>query len=291
MNKNLTYVLVAVIVLLMAGAGYLFFSLNQQKQANQEMQELAELDKKEMENEYEQFARQYSEMKTQINNDSIVAQLTQEQMKTQQLLQELKRVKSSDAREIARLKKELATMRAVLRSYVMQIDSLNRINENLTAENTRMKGQYAEATRQIEGLSSEKASLSEKVAIAAQLDATAINMTPFKKGGKKLKRMKDCKSIRVDFTVAKNVTASNGMRTFYVRITKPNGQVIDDGASFNYENRTLKSTMSKQVEYTGEALSMSLYYNGNQVYEPGTYIVSIFADGHMIGSRSFTFEK
>ena len=291
MNKNLTYVLVAVIVLLMAGAGYLFFSLNKQKQANQEMQELAELDKKEMENEYEQFARQYSEMKTQINNDSIVAQLTQEQMKTQQLLEELKRVKSSDAREIARLKKELATMRAVLKSYVMQIDSLNRVNENLTAENTRVKGQYAEATRQIEGLSSEKASLSEKVAIAAQLDATAINMTPFKKGGKKLKRMKDCKSIRVDFTVAKNVTASNGMRPFYVRITKPNGQAIEDGASFTYENRTLKSTMSKQVEYTGGSLPMSLYYNGSQVYEPGTYIVSIFADGHMIGSRSFTFEK
>ena len=101
MNKKLTFVLVAVIVLLMAGAGYLFFSLKQQKQANQEMQELAELDKKEMENEYEQFARQYSEMKTQINNDSIVAQLTQEQMKPQQLLEELKRVKSSDAREIA----------------------------------------------------------------------------------------------------------------------------------------------------------------------------------------------
>ena len=179
MNKKLTYALLVVIALLVVGAGYLFFSLTQQKQANKEMQELAELDKKEMENEYEQFARQYSEMKTQINNDSIVAQLTQEQMKTQQLLEELKRVKSSDAREIARLKKELATMRAVLRSYVMQIDSLNRINENLTAENTRMKGQYAEATRQIEGLSSEKASLSEKVAIAAQLDATGINMTPF----------------------------------------------------------------------------------------------------------------
>ena len=230
-------------------------------------------------------------MKTQINNDSIVAQLTQEQMKTQQLLEELKRVKSSDAREIARLKKELATMRRVLRSYVMQIDSLNRVNENLTAENTRVKGQYAEATRQIEGLSSEKASLSEKVAIAAQLDATGITMTPFKKGGKKLKKMKDCKSFRVDFTVAKNVTASNGMRTFYVRVTKPNGQAIEDGASFTFENRTLRSTMSKQVEYTGEALALSLYYSGSQVYEPGTYIVSIFADGHMIGSRRITFEK
>ena len=173
----------------------------------------------------------------------------------------------------------------------MQIDSLNRINENLTAENTRMKGQYAEATRQIAGLSTEKANLSEKVAIAAQLDATGINMTPFKKGGKKLKKIKDCKSIRVDFTVARNVTATNGMRTFYVRITKPNGQAIEDGASFNYENRTLRCSMSKQVEYTGDALPMSLYYNGNQVYEPGTFVVSIFADGHMIGSRSFNFQK
>lgn len=291
MNKKVLYGLVALIIVLAVGAGYLLFSLDRQKQANQEMQELAELDKKEMENEYEQFARQYSEMKTQINNDSIVAQLTQEQMKTQQLLEELKRVKSSDAREIARLKRELATMRAVLRSYVMQIDSLNRINENLTAENTRMKGQYAEATRQIAGLSTEKANLSEKVAIAAQLDATGINMTPFKKGGKKLKKIKDCKSIRVDFTVARNVTATNGMRTFYVRITKPNGQAIEDGASFNYENRTLRCSMSKQVEYTGDALPMSLYYNGNQVYEPGTYVVSIFADGHMIGSRSFNFQK
>jgi septal ring factor EnvC (AmiA/AmiB activator) len=89
-----------------------------------------------MENEYQQFANQYSEMKTQITNDSIVAQLTAEQEKTERLLKELQDTKSSDAREIARLKKELATVRAVLRSYVIEIDSLNRLNQNLTAENT-----------------------------------------------------------------------------------------------------------------------------------------------------------
>lgn len=142
MNKKIIIPLLAVIIILVGGVAYLFTSLNQQKQANKEMQELADLDKKEMQNEYEQFAKQYSEMKTQINNDSIVAQLTQEQMRTQQLLEELKRVKSSDAREIARLKKELATVRAVLRSYVLQIDSLNRLNQDLTEENTRIKGQY-----------------------------------------------------------------------------------------------------------------------------------------------------
>ena len=289
MNKKIILPLVAVIILLAAGVAYLGLDLSKQKKANQEMQELAILDKKEMENEYEQFARQYSEMKTQINNDSIVAQLTQEQLRTQELLEELKRVKASDAREIARLKKELATVRAVLRTYVLEIDSLNRLNQNLTAENNRVKGQYAEATRQIEGLSNEKESLSQKVAIAAQLDATGITMTAKKKNGKPAKKIKDCKSFQVDFTVARNVTASNGLRTFYVRITTPNGTTLGGGGSFQYENRTLECTMKKAVEYSGEAIPLSTYRQVTEYLEAGTYTVSIFADGNMIGSRTFAF--
>ena len=290
MNKKIVLTLIAVILLLVTGVAYLAFSLSKQQKVNQEMQELAKLDKKEMENEYEQFARQYSEMKTQINNDSIVAQLTQEQMRTQQLLEELKQVKASDAREIARLKKELATVRAVLRTYVLEIDSLNRLNENLTSENNRVKGQYAEATRQIEGLNNERASLSQKVAIAAQLDATGINMIIKKKTGKEAKKIKDCKSIEVDFTIAKNVTASNGIRAFYVRITTPSGGVLGGGGSFQYENRTLECSMKKSVEYSGEAITLATYRQVSEFLEAGTYTVSIFADGNMIGSRTFTFK-
>lgn len=291
MNKKVLIPLVVVIFLLTAGVAWLAISLNDQKQANEDMQALADLDKKEMENEYEQFARQYSEMKTQINNDSIIAQLTQEQMRTQQLLQELKQVKSSDAREIARLKKELATVRAVLRAYVLEIDSLNRLNQNLAAENKRISGQYAEASRQIQGLSSEKASLSEKVAIAAQLDATGINMIAKKKKGKPVKKIKDCKSIEVNFRITKNVTAQNGTRTLYVRITSPSGSTIGNGGTFAYENRTLECTMKKSIEYSGEETPVSMYWNVTEVLMAGTYHVSIFADGQMIGSKSFSFSK
>ena len=290
MNKKIIIPLLAVIIILVGGVAYLFTSLNQQKQANKEMQELADLDKKEMQNEYEQFAKQYSEMKTQINNDSIVAQLTQEQMRTQQLLEELKRVKSSDAREIARLKKELATVRAVLRSYVLQIDSLNRLNQDLTEENTRIKGQYAQATQQIQGLNSEKASLSEKVAIAAQLDATNITMLLKNKRQKTAKKIKDCKTIEVSFSIARNVTAANGVRTFFVRITKPTGEVLNGGGTFEYENKQLTYSMKRSMEYTGEELQVITYWNVNEFLSAGTYNVSIFADGHAIGSRSFTFK-
>ena len=254
------------------------------------MQELAELDKKEMENEYQQFADQYSEMKTQINNDSIIEQLTQEQMKTEQLLKELKNVKATDAREIARLKKELATCRAVIRSYILEIDSLNRLNQNLTAENTRVKGQYAEATRQIEGLNADKQSLSEKVAIAAQLDATGISLTAKNKRGKVTKSLKKCKTLQVNFSITKNVTAQRGMKTIYVLITTPTGSVLTNGGTFNYENRSLQYSMKRDIEYTGNETAVTTYWNVNEFLSNGTYNVSIFADGNMIGSRNFSFK-
>lgn len=290
MNKKILIPLIVVIVLLLAGVGVLYFNLHKQQEQNKEMTQLAELDKKEMENEYQQFANQYSEMKTQINNDSIVAQLTQEQEKTQRLLAELRRTKSSDAREIARLKKELATVRAVLRSYVIEIDSLNRLNQNLTAENTRIKGQYAEANRQIEGLNTEKASLSEKVAIAAQLDATGISMTALNKRGKSTNKLKKAKKFQVSFTIARNVTATSGNKTVYIRVTTPTGSLLGGAGSFNYENRSLQCSAKRSIEYSGKETPVSLFLDIDQTLESGTFNVSIFADGNMIGSRSFSFE-
>ena len=290
MDKKILIPLIVVILALLGGVAYLSMNLKEQKQVNADMQELAALDKQEMENEYERFTLQYSEMKTKINNDSIIAQLTQEQMRTQQLLEELKKTKADDAREITRLKKELATVRAVLRDYVMQIDSLNRQNERLRAENTRVKGELAERNTQIAGLSSEKASLSEKVAIAAQLDATNIQLQLLNKRGKEAKKLKDCMQMKVSFVITKTVTASNGNRTIYVRIQNPGGNTLRGGGTFPYENKNLEYTMKKSIEYTGEETPLTLYWQVSQMLEAGDYRVSIFADGNMIGSRTFSFK-
>lgn len=280
-----------VAVLALAGlAVWLYLGLQQQKQVVEEMQELAELDKQEMENEYEHFTLQYSEMMTQINNDSIVAQLTQEQMRTQQLLEELKQTKANDAREIARLKKELATVREVLRSFIRQVDSLNQVNDALRSENTQIRSELAQTNREMEGLQNEKVTLSEKVAIAAQLDATAIRMTLLNKRNKEAKKVKDCKQIQVDFTIAKNVTASNGQKTLYVRIQTPTGETLNGGGSFTFENRQLVYSMKKVVEYTGEEAAVTTYWNVSEFLSAGDYRVSIFADGNMIGTKTFGFK-
>jgi len=290
MNKKIWIPTIIVVLILAGVTAYLFINLNKQKEENAAIKELAEIDKKEMENEYQQFAQQYSEMKTQINNDSIVAQLTAEQEKTQRLLNELRRVKSTDAIEITRLKKELATVRAVIRSYVMEIDSLNKVNANLTQENSRVKGQYEAATRQIEGLSSERRSLSEKVAIAAQLDATGISLVAKNKRGKATDQIDKATTLQVSFNITRNVTAASGVKDIYVRIMSPTGNLLNGAGSFSYENRTLQYSMKRSVEYNGEETPVSLFWNVSQALVAGTYQVSIFADGNMIGSRSFAFK-
>ena len=187
------------------------------------------------------------------------------------------------------MKKELATLRGILRSYVHEIDSLNRLNEQLLNENQQVKAQYNQATQTISTLTNEKETLSEQVAIASQLDATSINMTGLNKRGKAAKKTKDVKKFAVSFTISRNITAQTGNKTIYVRITKPTNEPLTNGGTFQYENRTLEYSAKKDIEYTGESVPVTVYWDVNEFLSSGTYRVSIFADGHNIGNASFNF--
>ena len=290
-KKTIIFIAVTIVVLLLAGMGYLIYSLNKSNEENKQMLELAEMDKREMENEYENFARQYNEMKTQVNNDSLMAQLEQEQQRTQELLEELRRTKSNDAAEIARLKKELATMREVLKSFVAEIDSLNRLNEQLMGENENLRQQQVQQQQQISSLSEEKESLSDKVAIASQLDATGLRISALNKRGKEAKKTKDVKKFQIRFNISRNVTAAAGNRSIFVRILKPTGEVLNGGGTFPFENRNLEYSIRKDIEYNGEETPITVYWDVNEMLVAGQYRVMIFADGKNIGSGSISFEK
>ncbi len=292
MNRNMVIGLViAALIILVGVIGFLLTRMHEQKIESQQMLELAEMDKREMENEYEQFAMQYNEMKMQIKNDSLVAQLEKEQQRTEELLAELKQVKSSNAAEIMRLKKELATLRKVLRSFVQQIDSLNRENQQLSRENDNLKTQNRQAKAHISNLSSENEALSEKVDIASQLDATGIWAEGRNKRGKKAKRIKDVKKFAIGFTIARNVTTATGIRSIYIRIATPTGEVLTQGGTFEYENRQLEFSIRKDIEYTGEEQSIQVWWDVTQALSAGNYRVDIFADGHNIGSTTFSYDK
>ena len=292
MNKKVLIPIIAGAVLLIGALVFLGIRLSQANKANEEMVQLFELEKEEMENEYSTFATQYDEMQVLISNDSLVAQLEREKLRTQQLLEELRATKASNAAEIARLKKELKTVRTVMRSYIVQIDSLNQVNTKLAKENKRVRTQYAEATKKVETLQEEAKNLSDKVTLAAQLDATGIAIHPRNKKGKATTNVKNVVKFAIDFTIVKNITAPTGERTIYVRIAKPDGTVLTKDASrtFKYENTQLEYSIKKLIEYTGEEQSVTVYWDVEEFLNPGEYTVYLFSDGVMIGEKSFTLE-
>ena len=287
-NKKLV-IIIAVLVVVIAVVGFLAFN---ESRKNKEMSELFAVEKQEMENEYSTFATQYDELQVQINNDSLKEKLESEKLKTQRLLEELRQVKTTNAAEIMRLKKELRTVRAVLRSYVMQIDSLNKINEALTKENVEVKNKYSQATAQISNLSAEKKSLNEKVTLAAQLDATNISVLPTNKRGKKAKKVKDVKKLAISFTIVKNITATTGNKTIYVRIAKPDNEILTKSSAntFAYEDRNIGYSIKKYIECTGEEQQVTVYWDVEEFLPAGTYHVYLFADGNMIGQNAFSLQ-
>lgn len=287
-SKNLIIIIIILIIII---SGISFFAFRQ-VQENKEMAELFAIEKEEIENEYTTFATQYDELQVQINNDSLRQKLESEKLKTQRLLEELRQVKTNNAAEIKRFEKELKTLRAVLRSYVVQIDSLNRINEALASENKEVKKKYSEATRQINTLSEEKKNLNEKVTLAAQLDATNIVVQSKNKRGKTTEKVKNVKKIAISFTIVKNITAKTGERTLYVRIAKPDNEILtkDVSDTFPYENRNIEYSIKKYIEYTGEEQNVTVYWDVEEYLPAGNYNVYIFADGTMIGQQSFTLK-
>lgn len=285
-------VLITVACLLLATIITLGLMLAQSKQQNSEMQELFAIEKEELESEYSSFALQYDELKVRITNDSLQYKLEQEKLRTQQLLEELKQTKADNAAEITRLKKELKTVRAVLRSYVIQIDSLNAINEGLKKENKRVTEKYREATKTIDALSTAKEELSQIVTLASQLDAAGIKMSLLKKNGKEVSKLKRAKQIEIKFTITKNITTETGNKTVYARIIQPSQEVLTKSTSntFTYEDREIGYSMRKHIEYTGEEQEVTMYWDVEEYLQPGTYRIYLFADGVMIGEANYEFE-
>ena len=285
-KKSLLIAAVAVLVIAIIGITYLLFT---EKKANRELVQEFQLDKEDLENEYSQFVQKYDELKFTVTNDSLALLLEQEQLKTQRLLEELRTVKSSNATEIRRLKKELATLRKILVGYVNQIDSLDRINKRQQQVIADVTQKYNTASQQISTLSKEKENLDKKVTLA---DVTNIRIEPRNKRGKVAKKVKDIVKLAISFTVVKNITAENGERTIYIRITKPDNDALTKSASntFSYENRTLTYSIKKYIEYNGEEQNVNVFWDVEEFLYAGNYRLDIFEGGNLIGSQKFTLD-
>ena len=291
--KERTPQLIAVIGVLVIITGVLIGFLVTRNKQVQDMQQQFVLDKQDLEDEYEAISLQYEGFKFSVQNDSLLYQLENEQAKVLRLQEELKMTQASDKAEIKRLNDELATLRRILRSYIQQIDSLNTLNQELRAEKEQITDQYNRTSRTLRQVSQEREALSEKVSLAAQLVATNINAKAVNDRGRDQTRLSRSSQFVVSFTIARNITTEPGERTIFVRIMTPDGNVLSKSSAntFSYENSDILYSMRRIVEYEGEEIPVTMYWDIEEFLMPGSYKADIFADGHHIGTHSFTMEE
>lgn len=289
-KKTLTLILIPLLVFIIIGA--VFYIIRQRNQYH-DLVVQSELFKEELEDEYNELSIQYEGYKMQISNDSLIAQLENEQLKVQRLQEELRTVKATDARRINELKNELETLRSIMRGYVVQIDSLNRLNKQLEEEKNQVTAKYQQATQTVSQLTQEKNQLTETVQIASKLDASHIVVRGITAKNKETDKIKNMDQLEVQFTINKNITAEPGEKIIYIRIQKPDDDVLIKSAGdfFTYENKQINYSAKRAIEYTGEEMRLSIYWKIEEFLLPGSYRVDLFADGNLIGRYSFKLDK
>jgi hypothetical protein len=293
-NDSLKIITTSIIVVLVLVSGALIWINLRQKTEIKEIVEQMEFEKEQLEDEYEELAVQFDGYQTpDIHNDSLVQLLSQEKQRVQDLLEELRITKVTNARRIAELKKELATVRQVMVSYVHQIDSLDRTNKRLVKENQEVKQQYQEVARQAQQLEEERTQLAQVVSRASMLEISYFEMTALNKRDRKTSVYSQILKLQFDYTIARNVTNKPGLKTIYLRVTRPDGEVMQKNVNdvFAFENGEIAYSVSKDFEYEGEEVSGTMYWLVEEILQVGIYNADFFVDAELIGSFPFEISQ
>ena len=287
---------IIVLVLLVAAIiGLVIWNLSQRQELN-EMVEQMTIEKEELQEEYEDLALQFDGyQQMDIRNDSLQDLLSREQQRVQDLLEELRTTKASNARKIAELKKELATVRAVMRDYVRQIDSLNATNARLTEENIQVRQENQQVRQHNEQLTQANTQLTETVTRASMLEITSCSVTMLNKNDRKTRIASHVRKLQFDYAIAKNITCTPGLKDLYVRVITPNGDLIGESETklFAFESGEISFSMTQQIEFTGEPYAGICYcpLDENTGVEKGFYTIDFFCEGNLIGSFPFQLKK
>jgi hypothetical protein len=291
-NKQVVWIIIAS-VLAVALTGIIIYGVKIISQKDKELELKDSINIEAWEDELNAISIQYEGFHQTISNDSLIAQLETEQLKVQRLQEELRTIKASNIRRINELKKEIESLRKIMYGYVVQIDSLNKLNERLIVEKNQATERYQRATETVSQLTQEKELLSETVQLASKLDAGNISVTGLTDRNKPTDKIKKMVKLDVHFIINKNITAAPGEKTVYIRIQKPDDDVLVKNRShvFTYENKEINYSAKRTIEYTGEEYPLSIYWDIEEYLSPGTYRVDIFADGNLIGRKSFLLDK
>jgi hypothetical protein len=286
-KKGAPVFLIFITVILTCALAFLVYSYFGQKKKMIEMETVLTQEKDSLANELRLMVHGYDTLRT--NNDSLNAKLQKERSRIMQLLA----ISASNAQLIKRYKGEISTMRDIMKSYIVQIDSLNTKNKILVAENKDIKDEITTVKKTNEELSKVKAELSSKVEIASVIQAKDVVAVGLNKSRKETSRLDRIDKLRICFTLRENPIAKAGEKMVYLRIMRPDSLAITSSPDnlFDFNGSKLIYTANRQADYLNQDIEMCIFVDNNKDLIIGNYKAELYLDGSQIGGCSFLITK
>lgn len=279
-QKTILIILIVVSVILAGALGYIWYQNNQNKeQLEERKKELAAnmQDLLDLQDAYSGLSVQY---------DTISMQLDSSRMEVELLMEKLQKERQISNATIKQYQKELGTLRTVMKGYIVQIDSLQKLNTKLTADAAAARKEAAASKRKTEELSKTVASLNNQVSAGAVLKAYGLKSEAYNKSDKVTDRSSRTSYILTTLTLGENDLAQRGPVTVYIRIKDPEGFLLVNGnqKAFEYNGEVINCSASREVDYQGAAVELGIYLNDIAEFTKGVYTVEAYTDKSLLGT-------
>lgn len=285
-GNSLPVGLIAVAVVLAAILIFVVVAYQKQKKSMFEMERMLTHEKDSLANELQMMVYGYDTLRT--NNDTLNAKLVREQDRIKQLLS----INASNVTLIRQYRAEIGTMREIMKSYIVQIDSLNTRNKILVAENEEIRGQITRVTQTNIELERTRENLTAKVEIASVIQAKDVVVTGINTRRREVDRIDRLDKLQVCFTLRENPIATAGRKTVFLRVLRPDGLVITDSPDniFRAGNDNVIFSARRDVDYENVDLEMCIFVDNTGDFVAGTSTVELWLDGILIGSSTFVLK-
>jgi len=286
-NKNVSIGMIAISIILAGALIFLVFMYFNQKNNMIEMETILTQEKDSLATELRHMVNAYDTLKT--NNDSLNAGLEKERARIVKLLS----INASNAQLIKKYKSEITTMREIMKSYIVQIDSLNTRNKVLVAENTEIRQQITQVRSTNTELSKVKEELTSKVEIASIIQAKNIIAASLNKNRKETTRINLLDKLRICFTLRENPLAKAGTKEVFMRVIRPDSLVIASSPDnlFEYKGNKMIYSANRQVDYMNQDIEMCIFLDNTGDFIIGNYSVELYLEDNIIGRTNFMLSK
>ena len=276
--KKIMYMLVAVAIVLAAALAFVWFERTSLvNDLNDEKQDLTQR-MIELQNDYASLSSDY---------ETINSQLDSSREEVSQLIERIKKTDATNRAKMRQYEKELGTLRTIMRSYIVQIDSLNTLNKKLTADAAAARKEAAESRKKNAELKQTVESLSASVATGAILKGRAIRIDAYNASGKVTDRSSRVVRLLTTLSLVENELAEKGPVRVYIRVKDPDGNLLTNASSREFTvagGEPMIASASREVDYQGAEVEMSIYLNDIAEYVKGIYTVEAFTEQASLGT-------